>query len=83
MTKVKNPAVFILSGTMKRAIRDSGINFLELAARAGFGQPRLSMLMANKRFGQTTRTRVEILARTLAVPPELVVRRVGQKRRAS
>ncbi len=83
MTKAKNPAVFILSGAMKRAIRGSGINLVELAARAGFGQPRLSMLLANMRFGETTRTRIELLAITLGVAPVSAVRRVGQKRNAS
>jgi transcriptional regulator with XRE-family HTH domain len=81
--KVKNPACFIFSGVLKRAIRRSGINLIELAARAGIGQPRLSMLLNGKRFGQTTRAHVERLAITLDVPAESCVRRVGQKRRAS
>ena len=83
MTKRKNPAVFAVAGVVKRASRRSGITQIEQAARAGFGQPQLSSLLAGKRFGNTTRTRVELLAITLGVAPELAVRRVGQKRKAS
>jgi len=83
MTKRKNPAVWAASGLSKRAVRSSGINQLELAARGGFGQPQLSMILAGKRFGNTTRTRWEILMATLGVKTEQAVRRVGQKRKAS
>jgi hypothetical protein len=80
MTKRKNPAVWIAAGVTKRASRRSGIPLIEQAARVGIGQPRLSMILRGKRFGNTTRARVELLAITLGIEPVLESRDVVEIR---
>jgi hypothetical protein len=75
-----NRAVYVLSGALKRAIRDSGIPQVELAARVGWDQARVSHLLSGTRFSEHTRAAVLMLAVTLGIEPGAAVRYVGAHR---
>lgn len=73
-------AVYVLSGALKKAIRDSGISQVELGATVGWDQARVSHLLRGTRFSDETRAAVLMLAVTLGVEPAAAVRYVGKRR---
>lgn len=75
-----NSAVFVLSGALKKAIRDSGIPQVELGARVGWDQARVSHLLRGTRFSEETRAAVLMLAVSLGIEPAAAVRYVGKRR---
>lgn len=79
---MNSDAIYVLSGALRKALRDSNIPQSELAARVGMHQPRLSALLRGTRFSEHTRAAVLMLGASLGVEPSAAVRYVG-KRRAS
>jgi DNA-binding LacI/PurR family transcriptional regulator len=75
-----NRAVYVLSGELKKAIRDSGIPQVELGARVGWDQARVSHLLRGTRFSEETRAAVLMLAVTLGIEPGAAVRYVRVRR---
>jgi hypothetical protein len=74
------PAVYVLSGALKHAIRTSRVPQIELGARVGMHQPRLSALLRGLRFSDHTRAAVVMLGASLGVQPAACVRYVGKRR---
>jgi hypothetical protein len=73
-------AIYVLSGTLKRAIRDSGLPQTELAARICMAQTRLSALLRDTRFNDHTKALVITLGATLGVSADECCKRVGRER---
>ncbi len=75
-----NRAIYVLSGALKKAIRDSGIPQVELGARVGWDQARVSTLLRGMRFSEHTRAAVLMLGASLGIDPAECVRHVGRRR---
>jgi hypothetical protein len=73
-------SIYVLSGALRKAIRDSGIPQVELGARVGWDQARVSHLLRGTRFSEETRAAVLMLAATLGIEPGAAVRYVGARR---
>ncbi len=75
-----SPAIYILSGALKTAIRGSGLSQAELGAIVGWDQARVSHLLRGTRFSEQTRAAVLLLGAVLNVEPALCVRYVGRRK---
>lgn len=75
-----DPAVYVVSGALRKAVRASRLPQIELGARIGMHQPRLSALLRGRRFSERTRVAVLMLAASLGVEPAAAVRYVGKRR---
>jgi hypothetical protein len=74
--------VYILSGALKRAIRDSKLPQIEIASRVAITHPRLSALLRNKRFGEHTKTLMTVLGATVGLHADQCARYGGTQREA-